>query len=73
LSAVPTVTEPFFGLAVPQSVPGVPSEVLDPRRAWSDGAAYDAQAKRLAGLFADNFVQYEAAATPDVLAAAIKP
>ena len=27
--------EPFFGLEVPQSVPDVPSEVLDPRRAWS--------------------------------------
>jgi phosphoenolpyruvate carboxykinase (ATP) len=73
LSGVPTATEPFFGLAIPQSVPDVPSDVLDPRRAWSDGSAYDAQAKRLAGLFADNFTQYEAAATPDVLAAMIKP
>ncbi len=72
LNGVPTVTEPFFGLAIPQAVPGVPAEVLDPRRAWSDPAAYDLQARRLAGLFAENFAQYEAAATPDVLAVAIR-
>jgi phosphoenolpyruvate carboxykinase (ATP) len=53
-------------------VPGVPAEVLDPRRAWSDPAAYDAQARRLAGLFAENFAQYEAAATPDVRAVMIR-
>jgi phosphoenolpyruvate carboxykinase (ATP) len=73
LNGVPTTTEPFFGLAIPQAVPGVPDEVLDPRRAWSDSAAYDAQAKRLAGLFAENFTQYEAAATPDVRAVMIRP
>ena len=72
LNGVPTVTEPFFGLAIPQAVPGVPAEVLDPRRAWSDPAAYDAQARRLAGLFAENFAQYEAAATPDVRAVMIR-
>ncbi len=73
LDGVPVATEPFFGLAIPAAVPGVPSEVLDPRRAWSDPAAYDAQAKRLAGLFADNFTQYEAAASPDVRAVMIRP
>ena len=73
LDGIPTTVEPFFGLAVPQSVPDVPSEVLDPRKAWSDKAAYDAQAKKLAARFAENFKQFEAAATPDVLAVAIKP
>ncbi len=72
LAGVPTVTEPFFGLAIPQAVPGVPAEILDPRRAWSDPAAYDAQARRLATLFAENFAQYEAAATPDVLEVMIR-
>ncbi len=65
--------EPFFGLEIPQSVPNVPSEVLDPRKAWSDPAAYDAQAKKLAGLFAENFKQFAAHASPAVLAVAIKP
>ncbi|MGD1065903.1 MAG: phosphoenolpyruvate carboxykinase (ATP) [Vulcanimicrobiaceae bacterium] len=73
LSGVDYVTEPFFGLAIPQSVPDVPSEVLDPRGAWSDASAYDVQAKKLAGLFADNFKRFEAHAAPGILAVAIKP
>ncbi len=51
LDAVPTVTDPLFGLAVPQAVRGVPSEVLSPRRTWADPAAYDAQARKLAAMF----------------------
>ena len=37
-------TDPIFGLHIPQAIEGVPSDVLDPRRTWADGAAYDAQA-----------------------------
>ena len=58
LDAVPTTTDPIFGLAVPQSVRGVPSEVMNPRRTWSDHAAYDAQAKKLAAMFTKNFEQF---------------
>src|SRR5579884_1816736 len=65
--------EPFFGLSIPLSVPGVPSEVLNPRNMWLDGEAYDAQAKKLAGLFAKNFEKFEALASDGVKAAAIKP
>ncbi|MGA3038685.1 MAG: phosphoenolpyruvate carboxykinase (ATP) [Vulcanimicrobiaceae bacterium] len=65
--------EPFFGLQIPSSVPGVPSEVLDPRGSWSDKAAYDAQAKKLAKLFADNFTKYAAQAGDAINAIAIKP
>ena len=64
-------SEPFFGLAIPQSVPDVPSEVLNPRNAWHDGAAYDAQAEKLAGLFVENFRRFEGHASPGLLAAAI--
>jgi phosphoenolpyruvate carboxykinase (ATP) len=73
LDGVKTKVEPFFGLAVPQSVPGVPNEVLDAQAAWSDKAEYEVQAKKLAGRFAENFKRFEAAATPDVLAVMIKP
>ena len=65
--------EPFFGLSIPTDVPDVPSDVLNPRNAWRDAAAYDAQAKKLAGLFAENFSRFEAHASPGVLAVAIKP
>ena len=64
--------EPFFGLQVPQSVPDVPSRVLDPRAAWADKAAYDAQARKLAKLFADNFAKYAALAGDEINAIAIK-
>ncbi len=51
-------TDPVFGLAVPVAVPGVPSEVLNPRDTWPDGAAYDEQAKKLAAMFRANFVRF---------------
>jgi len=66
LDAVPTVTDQIFGLAVPQSVRGVPVEVMNPRGTWSDPAAYDAQAKKLAGMFARNFQQFASAVSDDV-------
>jgi phosphoenolpyruvate carboxykinase (ATP) len=58
LDRVATVTEPVFGLAVPQRVPGVPDDVLLPRATWRDAAAYDAQAKKLAEMFRKNFAQF---------------
>jgi phosphoenolpyruvate carboxykinase (ATP) len=73
LDGIEFETEPFFGLAIPKSVPGVPPEVLNPRNAWSDKAAYDAQAKKLGALFAENFKRFEKHAAPEILAVAIKP
>jgi phosphoenolpyruvate carboxykinase (ATP) len=73
LASVEFEPEPFFGLSIPLSVPGVPSEVLNPRNVWLDGAAYDAQAKKLAALFAKNFEKFEAHASDGVKAVAIKP
>jgi phosphoenolpyruvate carboxykinase (ATP) len=54
--------EPLFGLQVPQSCPGVPKELLDPRSTWEDPAHYDAQARQLASMFRENFRAFE----PDV-------
>ena len=51
--------DPIFGLAIPSKVEGVPAEVLKPRDTWSDGAAYDAQAKKLAAMFRDNDTKYD--------------
>lgn len=58
LEDVPYEKHPIFGLSVPQSCPHVPAEVLNPRATWTDKAAYDRQAMRLAGMFAENFQQY---------------
>jgi len=73
LDSVEFVTEEFFGLDVPTSVPGVPSEVLNARGMWKDTAAYDAAAKKLAGLFATNFERFAEHVTPEVAAIAIRP
>ncbi len=58
LGGVPTRTDPVFGLAVPQAIPGVPNEILDPRGTWPDGSAYDAQARKLAEMFRKNFEKF---------------
>jgi phosphoenolpyruvate carboxykinase (ATP) len=55
LDNVKTETDPVFGLAVPVEIKGVPSKVLNPRATWPDPAAYDAQARKLAAMFRENF------------------
>ena len=51
---VPTRPDPIFGLQIPVRVPEVPSEVLDPRRSWSDLLAYDREATKLKEMFEAN-------------------
>jgi phosphoenolpyruvate carboxykinase (ATP) len=58
LDEVPTTQDPVFGLQIPQSCPGVPAEILQPRNTWEDKAAYDAQAAKLARMFHENFTSY---------------
>jgi len=50
-----TRRDPIFGLAVPTEINRVPANVLNPRSTWSDPAAYDAQAMKLARMFRENF------------------
>ena len=57
---------------MPTSVPGVPDEVLQPRKTWADPAAYDTQIAKLAKMFADNFKQYESEVSAEVCAAGPK-
>ena len=47
----------IFNLDVPQSCPGVPSEIMNPRDTWADKEAYDATANKLAGMFEANFTK----------------
>ena len=48
----------FFGLWIPESCPGVPSDVLDPQSTWADRKAYEIQAKNLITRFEQNFVKF---------------
>jgi phosphoenolpyruvate carboxykinase (ATP) len=50
--------DPVFGLAIPQSVPGVPASVLSPRSTWARAADYDEAAAALAKKFHDNFERF---------------
>ena len=61
--------DPIFGLPIPSAVEGVPTEVLNPRGTWTDGAAYDAQARKLAAMFRENITKFGAAVSPAILAA----
>jgi phosphoenolpyruvate carboxykinase (ATP) len=62
-------TDPIFNIDVPMSCPGVPSGVLTPRGTWRDPSGYDAQARKLALMFIDNFKAYEDEVEPEVRAA----
>ncbi|MCV2864013.1 phosphoenolpyruvate carboxykinase [Defluviimonas sp. WL0075] len=71
LNAVEFRKDKNFGFEVPVSVPGVEDALLDPRYTWADPTAYDAQARKLVGMFADNFAQYVPYIDAEVQAAAI--
>ena len=70
LNDVEYEVDPVFGLHIPTSCPGVPAEVLNPRNTWTDKAAYDETAKKLAGMFRENFKQFADGVPDEVLAAA---
>ncbi len=73
LDDVETVVDPIFGVRIPASVEGVPSEILQPKNTWKDAAAFDAQARKLAQMFVDNFKQFEDGVTDETRLAAPKP
>ena len=72
LAAGSFTRDPFFGLMMPAAVPGVPSEVLDPRRSWADPADYDRTARELVSRFEANFESFSGDVGEDVKAAAIR-
>ncbi|EFI52965.1 MAG: phosphoenolpyruvate carboxykinase [Bradyrhizobiaceae bacterium] len=63
-------TDPYFGFAVPTSLPGVPADILDPVTTWKDKAEFAKTAQGLVGMFQKNFAKFEKLVDADVLAAA---
>lgn len=49
------VHDDIFNVDIPKTIEDCPSEILNPRDTWKDKDAYDAQAKKLAKMFKDNF------------------
>ena len=58
LNTVETFTEPFFGLHIPVTCPGVDAKLVKPRETWANPDAYDKMAQELVNDFDNNFAQY---------------
>jgi phosphoenolpyruvate carboxykinase (ATP) len=63
-------TDKYFGFAVPTSVPGIETKILNPDQTWADGKAFDETARKLVGMFQKNFAKYEQTVDAEVRAAA---
>jgi phosphoenolpyruvate carboxykinase (ATP) len=61
-------TDPVFGFEVPQQCEGVPSDVLNPSKAWPDSEVYMQRYRELATRFNENFKKFEAGCSPEVKA-----
>ena len=71
LDATPINSDNCFGLGIPDACPDIPSEILQPRMAWSDPKRYDTVARDLCERFENNFKQFVDHVDKDVLAAGI--
>ena len=57
----------YFQLNIPDSCPGVPSEVLNPENTWIDKKAYKNQAEKLVRLFAENVKRFAGEMPDEIL------
>jgi phosphoenolpyruvate carboxykinase (ATP) len=62
-------TDPYFGFAVPTSVPGVEPHILYPVKTWASKSDFAETAKKLVGMFRDNFTKFEQHVDQDIRAA----
>ncbi|MFO0897576.1 MAG: phosphoenolpyruvate carboxykinase (ATP) [Pirellulales bacterium] len=69
LRDAPVASDPVFGFDAVTECLGAPAEMLVPRNTWSDPAAYEATARKLAGLFRENFKAFAAHVSAEVQAA----
>ncbi len=54
----PFDTLPYFNFLIPQSLPGVDSQLLDPRKTWRDPVAYQQSTQQLIDEFTHNFMKF---------------
>jgi len=66
LDNVATHLHPIFNIEIPDNVPGVPTEVLNPEMSWQNQALYKKEAEELAKKFVDNFKKYLSDVGPEV-------
>jgi phosphoenolpyruvate carboxykinase (ATP) len=66
LASAKTQPDPTFGFQVVTHVPHVPANILVPEHTWTDKAAFAATARKLAGLFIENFKKFESGTAPEV-------
>ena len=61
------VRDPYFGVQVPTTCAGCPSDILIPANTWEDKAAYETNAKKLVGMFQKNFEEKYADMPEDIV------
>ncbi|MDO5336273.1 MAG: phosphoenolpyruvate carboxykinase (ATP) [Eubacteriales bacterium] len=66
----PTKKIPFFNFEVPTELPGVDTNILDPRNTYADASEWEAKAQDLAQRFIKNFAKYEGNAAGKALVSA---
>ena len=69
LKNTPSVKNELFGFEVPTECLNVPDEIMQPRKTWSDGKAYDQAELKLAKMFKKNFKQFEAGSSSEIIKA----
>lgn len=70
LDNVAYTVDPVFGLAMPNTCPGVPAALLNPQTAWHSADAWHHAAQALAQRFHENFEQFVDAVPRETLAGA---
>lgn len=70
IDKAPTKTLPYFDFVIPTELPGVDPKILDPRDTYADPKEWDDKAKKLAGMFIENFKKFEHNAAGKALVAA---
>ncbi len=59
IEEAPKKSIPYFNLEIPTELPGVATNILDPRDTYEDVSHWEEKAKNLAELFIENYAKYE--------------